>query len=173
MSIISLAAYSADPRRRQRSSRPRRLPRGPQASGRQAERGERGPCALGWGVAAFHHCRLGELGAKIAVRSELTEKGFAERLRVFLCFGVRPLDLRGAAFDAVTGQFHRRLGGKAEGDEEGWIVDVDPNLLAMRIKWLLERQPQVEREQALVVVERIVLGRLQRKIVAIPDMERM
>ena len=39
----------------------------------------------------------------------------------------------------------------------------------MRIEWLLERQGEVEREQPLVVVERIVLWRLERKIVAVTD----
>jgi hypothetical protein len=40
--------------------------------------------------------------------------------------------------------------------------------LAVRIDRLLERQREVEREQALVVVERIVLRRFERKIVAVP-----
>ena len=108
-----------------------------------------------------------ELGAKIAVRSELAEKGLAQSLGIFLCFGLRPFDLRGAAFDAVTGQFHRGFAGKAEGNKEGRIVHIDLNLLAMHVK-RLEWQRQVEREQALVVVERIVLGRLERKIAAAP-----
>ena len=91
-------------------------------------------------VAAFHHHRLRELRAEIAVRSQLTEKGFAQRLRILLRFGIGLLDLGGAAFDRTAGQFHRRFGGEAEGDEEGRIVDVDLNLLAVRIDRLLERE---------------------------------
>src|SRR6476660_1478671 len=122
-------------------------------------------------VAAFHLHRLRELRAKIAVRSQLTKKGFAQRLRIFLRFGVRLLDLGGAALDRVARQFHRRFGGEAEGYEEGRVVDVDLNLLVVRIERLFEGKREMEREQALVVIQRIVLRRLQRKIAAIPDMD--
>ena len=118
---------------------------------------------LRWRVAAFYRHRLGELSAEIAVRSELTEECLTQRLRLFVSFGIGLLDLRRAAFDGVARQFHRGFGGKSEGDEEGRIVDVDLDLLALRIKRLLEGQREVEREQALVVVERIVLRRFQRQ----------
>jgi hypothetical protein len=161
---------SPPPMDRSASSRPRRLPQGQQVSTRRARIGGRGRCALGWGVAAFDHHRLRELRAKIAVGSQLTEKGLAQRFRIFLRFWVWLLDLRRAAFDGVARQFRRGFGGKSEGDEEGRIVDVDLDLLALRINRLLEGQREVEREQALVVVERIVLRRLLRQIVPIPDM---
>src|SRR4029078_7993831 len=100
-------------------------------------------------VAAFDHHRLRELRAEIAVRPELTEKGLAQGLRVLLRFGVRLLDLGAAALDRGTGQFHPRFSGEAAGDEEGWIVHIDLNVLAARVERLLKRQREVQREQAL------------------------
>src|SRR6478752_8892165 len=97
-------------------------------------------------VVAFDRHGLGELRAEIGIWPELTEKGLAQRLRIFLRFWVWLLDLRSAAFDGLARQFHRGFGGKSEGDEEGRIVDVDLDLLALRIKRLLEGQREVERE---------------------------
>src|SRR6478609_6643312 len=122
-------------------------------------------------VVAFDRHGLGELRAEIGVWPKLTEKGLAQRLSIFRRFWVWLLDLRGAASDRRARQFHRRLGGKAEGDEEGRVIDIHIHRLAVGILRLLERQREVEREQALVVVERIILRRLQRKIVAVPDMD--
>ena len=97
-------------------------------------------------IVAFDRRRLRELRAEMAVWPELTEKRFAQRLRILLRVWVRRLDLRYAALDVVAPQFYRRLGGEAEGDEEGRIVDVDLNLLVACIEWLVERQREVERE---------------------------
>jgi hypothetical protein len=58
-----------------------------------------------------------------------------------------------------------------EGDEERRVIDIHVHRLAVGILRLLEREREVEREQTLVVVERIILRRLQRKIVAVPDMD--
>ena len=65
----------------------------------------------------------------------------------FLTSAVQPLT---GGPDKVTGRF----GGKTEGNEEGRIVDVDLYLLAMRVERRRKRQGEVEREQALVVIER-------------------
>src|SRR5262249_12712638 len=121
-------------------------------------------------IVAFDRRRLGELRAEIAIRPELTEKGFAQRLRILLRVWIRFLDFRGAALDRVSGQFHGRLGGEAEGNEEGGIVDVNVHRLLVSVEWLLKRQREVKREQPLVVVERIVLRGFEWKIFALPDM---
>jgi hypothetical protein len=121
-------------------------------------------------AAAFHHHRLSKLGSEIAVRPELTEKGFAQGFGVFFAAGVGLLDLRGTALGRVSRHFHRGLVGEAEGHEEGRIVDVDRHGLATRIERRHERQGEMQREQALVVVERIVLRRLEGQIVRIADM---
>src|SRR5262245_38252414 len=121
-------------------------------------------------VVAFDRRRLRELRAEIAVWPELTEKGLAQRLRVLLRIWVRLLDLRRAAFDVVARQFHWHLGGEAEGDEEGGIVDVNVHRLLVSVDWLGERQREVKRKQPLVVVERIVLRGFEWKIFVLPDM---
>jgi len=120
-------------------------------------------------VVAFDRRRLRELRAEIAVWPELTEKGLAQRLRVLLRIWVRLLDLRRAAFDVVARQFHWHLGGEAEGDEEGGIVDVNVHRLLVSVDWLGERQREVKRKQPLVVVERIVLRGFEWKIFVLPD----
>ena len=65
-------------------------------------------------VAAFDRHGLGELRAEIGIWLKLTEKGFAQRLRIFLRFWVRLLDLRGATLDRVAGQLHWGFGGIGE-----------------------------------------------------------
>ena len=114
---------------------------------------------LRWRVAAFYRHRLGELSAEIAVRSELTEECLAQRLRLFST-GIGLPDLRCAAFNRGAQQIHRGHGGNAKGNEERRIVNVDLNFLIARIDRVVERQCQVEREDALVGVEIIVLRRL-------------
>src|ERR1039457_2892980 len=108
------------------------------------------------GGGAFDDRGLGELGAKIAVRTELAEKGFAQGLGVLLGLGVGLLDLGAAAWRWRTGDRHRALFGEAEGDKEGGVVHSDTDLLARRVERLGERQREMQGEQALVVVEPIV-----------------
>ena len=96
-----------------------------------APKGERGLNRSRWRVAAFYRHRLSELGAEIAIWSELAEECLAQRLRIFSSFGIGRLDLRGAARGRLSRQLHRRFGGKAEGDEERRVVDIDLNPLAL------------------------------------------
>ena len=108
--------------------------------------------------------------AEIAVRPKLAEEGFAQCLRLLLRLRVRLLDLGRATLGYRSRQGYRRFGRKAEGYEEGWIVDVDLNFLAMRVERRLKREREVQRKQALVVMERSVLRRFERKSVGIADM---
>ena len=75
-------------------------------------------------ILAFHVHRLGELRSEIRVRSELGEEGFGQGLGVGSGLWIRNNDLGVAAFGVRARERDGLLGGKAEGDEEGGIVDI-------------------------------------------------
>src|SRR4029078_2985028 len=107
-------------------------------------------------VLAFDRRCLGKLRSEIGVRPELAEEGFGQGLVVGSGVWVRQDDVRSAAFVVRAGQGDRLLGGKAESYEEGGIIDIDLHRLAVRIDRLLERQREVQRENALVVIDAII-----------------
>jgi hypothetical protein len=92
---------------------------------------------------------------------KLAEERLGQGLGIRRRIGIGQRDVGAAAFSVGAGQCDRLLGGKAEGDEEGRIIDIDLHRLAVRIDRRLERQGEVQGEQGFVVVHPIVDGRLQ------------
>ena len=112
-------------------------------------------------VLALDRYGLGELRSEIRVWPELTEEGFGQGLCVCGSLRIWCLNLGAAALRLVARKRNRLLGGEAECNEEGGIVDVDLDRLTVRIDWRLERERKVKREQALVVVEGVIHRRLE------------